>query len=165
MGSREFRIGDNEPVVASYSRIGEILRVTVGERVFEMLPIGESRYKVMIDGRPRIVAAKRHKDIYYVDIDSVLFEVREPSEDAFSGGGDALQGEKDKIFAPMPGKIVKILVEVGQDVVEKQPMVIVEAMKMENRVDSKAAGKVKAVNFEAGDQVDTEHPIIELEII
>ena len=43
-------------------------------------------------------------------------------------------------------------------------MVIVEAMKMENAVLARAAGKVKAVNFAAGDQVDTDTPIIELEI-
>jgi biotin carboxyl carrier protein len=43
-------------------------------------------------------------------------------------------------------------------------MVIVEAMKMENQVNSRAKGKVKAVNFSAGDQVDTETPIIELDI-
>ncbi len=47
---------------------------------------------------------------------------------------------------------------------EKQPMVIVEAMKMENQVNSKAKGTVKAVNFAAGDQVDTETPIIELDL-
>ena len=46
----------------------------------------------------------------------------------------------------------------------KQPLVIVEAMKMENQVNAKAKGKVKKVNFAAGDQVDTEKPIIELEI-
>ena len=47
---------------------------------------------------------------------------------------------------------------------EKQPLVIVEAMKMENSVLCRANGTVRAVNFAAGDQVDTETPIIELEI-
>jgi biotin carboxyl carrier protein len=64
----------------------------------------------------------------------------------------------------MPGKIVKIMVAVGDEVTEKQPMVIVEAMKMENQVNCRAKGKVKAVNFAPGDQVDTESPIIELEL-
>ena len=43
-------------------------------------------------------------------------------------------------------------------------MVIVEAMKRENQVNSRANGTVKAVNFAVGDQVDTETPIIELEL-
>jgi biotin carboxyl carrier protein len=43
-------------------------------------------------------------------------------------------------------------------------MVIVEAMKMENQVNAKAGGTVKAINFAPGDQVDTESPIIELDL-
>ena len=70
----------------------------------------------------------------------------------------------EAVAAPMPGKIVKIMVEVGDEVDVKHPMVIVEAMKMENQVNAKAAGTVKAVNFAAGDQVDTETPIIELDL-
>ena len=164
MDSREFRIGDREPVTTSCEQTPDMLTVRVGEHTYELLPLGDSRFKVMVNGRPKVIAAREYKGVYYVDIDSVLLEVREPSDDAFAGGGDAAHGEKDKIYAPMPGKVVKVLVEVGQEVTEKQPMVIVEAMKMENRVDSKAAGKVKAVNFKAGDQVDTETPIIELQI-
>ncbi len=72
--------------------------------------------------------------------------------------------EKDKVFAPMPGKIVKIHVRVGDDVVEKQILAVVEAMKMENPVQALASGKVKSVNFSEGDQVDTEQAIIELDL-
>ena len=64
----------------------------------------------------------------------------------------------------MPGKIVKLLVKVGDEVKEKQQMVIVEAMKMENPVLCKANGKVKAIHFNDGDQVNTDNPIIELEL-
>ena len=64
----------------------------------------------------------------------------------------------------MPGNIVKLLVAVGDTVEVKQQTVIVEAMKMENPVLARAKGIVKAVNFAEGDQVDTETPIIELEL-
>ena len=106
----------------------------------------------------------KNKDVYYIDVDSVLLEAREPSAEGFAGGAGDQAAVKDKIFAPMPGKIVKIMVAVGDEVDIKQPMVIVEAMKMENQVNAKAKGKVKAVNFAVGDQVDTETPIIELDI-
>ena len=56
------------------------------------------------------------------------------------------------------------MVAPGDTVEVKQALVIVEAMKMENQVLSRANGVVKAVNFKAGDQVDTENPIIELEL-
>jgi len=57
-----------------------------------------------------------------------------------------------------------ILVRKGQKVSEGQPLFVVEAMKMENQVNSPASGSVKAVNGAAGDQVDTISPIIELEL-
>ena len=110
------------------------------------------------------MAVVRNKDTYYIDIDSVLLEVREPSDEGVAGGAGDQAAVKDKVFAPMPGKIVKIMVAVGDEVTEKQQLVIVEAMKMENPVPAKANGKVKAVNFSEGDQVDTETPLIELDL-
>ncbi|HPC11674.1 MAG TPA: hypothetical protein PK112_06200, partial [candidate division Zixibacteria bacterium] len=106
----------------------------------------------------------RHKDKFYIDIDSVLLEVREATEENVAGAAGDHAVDPDKIFAPMPGKIVKILVEVGQTVAEKQQMVIVEAMKMENPVLARASGTVKAINYRDGEQVGTEAPIIELEL-
>lgn len=163
MSSQEFLL-DGETVSASYEKEGSRIKITAGERTFVFQPVGENLFHVTVNGHTYRAAAVRHKGVYYVDVDSVLFELKEPSEDGFAGGAGGHEGEKDKIFAPMPGKIVKIMVEVGDEVEVKQPMVIVEAMKMENQVNSKAKGTVKAVNFAPGDQVDTESPIIELEL-
>ncbi|MFH1688236.1 MAG: acetyl-CoA carboxylase biotin carboxyl carrier protein subunit, partial [bacterium] len=150
---------DGEAVTASCDRNGSDLVVQVGEKQFTLTPAGDNLYSTMLNGHRCIIGAVREKGTFHIDVDSVLLEVSEPSEDGIAGGAGGLIGEKDKIFAPMPGKIVKIQVAVGDAVVEKQPMVIVEAMKMENQVISRAAGTVKAVNFAAGDQVDTESPI------
>ena len=163
MNKTEF-VYDGEVIKAACGKNGDVLTAAVGEKVYEFTPVGENLYATKVNGKRCLVGVAMHNGTYFVDIDSVLVEVTEPSEDGFAGGAGGLAGEKDKIFAPMPGKIVKIMVEVGDDVVEKQPMVIVEAMKMENQVNSRAVGKVKAVNFSVGDQVDTETPIIELEI-
>ncbi len=111
-----------------------------------------------------MVAAVKHKGIYYVDVDAIQFELTDAADESVNAGAGDHAGAKDKIFAPMPGKIVKIMVAVGDEVDIKQPMVIVEAMKMENQVNARAKGRVKAVNFAAGDQVDTERAIIELEL-
>jgi biotin carboxyl carrier protein len=139
--------------------------VTVGEKRYEFTPHGQGLYAVIVDGHRSLVAAIKHKGVYYVDVDAIQFELTEVSDDAVSAGAADHAGAKDKIFAPMPGKIVKIMVAVGDEVEIKQPMVIVEAMKMENQVNARAKGRVKAVNFAAGDQVDTEKPIIELELV
>ncbi len=139
--------------------------VTVVDKRYQVHAGDQGQYIVEGQGWRRVVAAVEHKGTCYVEIDSRVFEVREPSEDSFGGAGGDHAADKDKIFAPMPGRIVKIMVAVGDTVELKQPMVIVEAMKMENQVNARTRGKVKAINFAAGDQVDTDTPIIELEAL
>lgn len=104
------------------------------------------------------------KERIFVELDGRLFEFERPSSEGGSGADSAHHDVKDKLFAPMPGKVVKVLVSVGDSVVAKQPLVIVESMKMENQALSPAAGTIKAINFAAGDQVDTERALVELEI-
>ena len=58
------------------------------------------------------------------------------------------------LVAPMPGSVVRILVEVGDDVVKGQPLVVLEAMKMEHTVSAPAAGAVTGIEVSAGQQVE-----------
>lgn len=53
----------------------------------------------------------------------------------------------------IPGTIVEIVVKVGQEVEEGQDLLILEAMKMKNRIKSPAAGKVRRINVKVGDTV------------
>lgn len=60
----------------------------------------------------------------------------------------------DAMVAPMPGNILKILVEVGQTVKENQPIMILEAMKMENEIVAEKAGMIKAIYVDQGMMVN-----------
>lgn len=99
----------------------------------------------------------------FIESDSELFEFAVVSVDNY-GEDHSQAGDKDKLFAPMPGKIVKILIAIGDQVKAKQPLAIIESMKMENQLLAPGPGTVKAINFKPGDQVDTDSVIIELEI-
>lgn len=70
---------------------------------------------------------------------------------------------KQAINAPMPGKIVKIFVKVGDEVTEGQGLVVVEAMKMENELKSPKAGKVTEVHAKEGVAVENGAPLIVVE--
>ncbi len=59
-----------------------------------------------------------------------------------------------KILAPMPGKVLKVLVKVGDEVAAKQGVVVVEAMKMENELKAPRAGTVKEVRAVEGASVE-----------
>lgn len=58
------------------------------------------------------------------------------------------------IIAPMPGRIVRVLAAAGDQVAARQPVVVVEAMKMENELRAPRAGKVKDVPVAAGMSVE-----------
>lgn len=68
-----------------------------------------------------------------------------------------------KVVAPMPGKVLQVLVEVGQSVAAGDGLVIVEAMKMEHRIAAEAEAVVRAVHVVAGQMVDGGAVLIELE--
>ncbi len=59
------------------------------------------------------------------------------------------------ITAPMPGRVVKVLVRDGEVVEERQGLVVVEAMKMENELRAPRAGRVTGLRVAAGSSVDT----------
>jgi biotin carboxyl carrier protein len=71
---------------------------------------------------------------------------------AQSSAGHA--GGTSQIVAPMPGKVVRVLVEVGAEVEAGAGLVIVEAMKMQNEMKSPKAGKVTSVNVAVGATVN-----------
>ena len=57
------------------------------------------------------------------------------------------------LAAPMPGRVIKLLVEPGAKVVKGQPLLILEAMKMEHTITAPADGTVKEIHYAAGEQV------------
>jgi len=163
MNNYEFLIGE-KTLTASTERIDDTILVKVGDDTFRFFPLGENLFKISQGGQTHIIAAVKSKDVIYIDIDSSVFEIREADSAHNVVPAASHNIVKDKVFAPMPGKIVKVMVKKGDSVTEKQPLVVVEAMKMENQINSPAAGIVKAVNFATGDQVNTTSPIIELEL-
>jgi 3-methylcrotonyl-CoA carboxylase alpha subunit len=129
---------DGDPLEVTVERNGENHAAEVEHSRFSIRPIGGNQYVVDIDGRRVTVSAAFQGDTCFVDIESVLLELKEPSEDGFAGGAGDASAAKDKVFAPMPGKIVKIMVEEGQAVEVKQAMVIVEAMIIELEIEEGA---------------------------
>jgi biotin carboxyl carrier protein len=109
----------------------------------------------------------RDNGIQYIFIDGVQYRVEDLSQaeqNAVAKDHSSLEHEAE-ICAPMPGKILKILVKQGDEIELKQNLVIVEAMKMENNINSPIKGRVKKINYKVGDIVDTGQPIIELEAL
>ena len=68
-----------------------------------------------------------------------------------------------RLAAPMPGKVVRVLVKVGDDVQPRQGLVVVEAMKMENELRAARAGRVREVFVQEGQSVEAGTALVVVE--
>jgi acetyl-CoA/propionyl-CoA carboxylase biotin carboxyl carrier protein len=84
---------------------------------------------------------------------------KKPARGGGSGGG-ASGGGSGEVSVPMQGTIVKVLVEVGQQVEAGQAVVVLEAMKMENQITAETSGTVKEIKVKAGDTVGSGDVVI-----
>ena len=82
-----------------------------------------------------------------------LFEKVDPRKYSPRNSGALGQG-RDSIKAPMPGKVVRVLVKVGDHVEAGQGIAVVEAMKMQNEMKTQHAGRVAAIHVQENDAVN-----------
>lgn len=81
-------------------------------------------------------------------------------ESAPAGPESAAQASGEAMEAPMPGTILEVFVEIGQEVKENEKLLILEAMKMENEIVSSKNGKVTGIFVNKGDSIDAGTPLI-----
>ena len=129
-------------------------------------PISENCLSLLVDGKAYTVFIAEDEGKKYISLQGEQFCVEEAKAqtEARSLAESATLKGIPTISSPMPGKVVKILVEEKDKVEKNQGLVIVEAMKMENEIRSPSAGIVEKINFKEGDLVDAAVPIIELEL-
>jgi biotin carboxyl carrier protein len=72
--------------------------------------------------------------------------------------------EQESIIAPMPGKIIDVLVREGSDVLRGEPVLILEAMKMQNELQSPVSGKVLKVHAKANTNVMKDDVLVEIKV-
>jgi biotin carboxyl carrier protein len=77
--------------------------------------------------------------------------------------GDRTDGGPQRLIAPMPGRVVRVFVKVGDVVRARQPLVVVEAMKMENELRASRDGRVAGIHVKEGASVDTGALLVEIE--
>ena len=82
------------------------------------------------------------------DGETFVLRLRDPMEEADCAGAAV-----DNILAPMPGKIIQVLVEAGDSVVRGAPLLVLEAMKMEHTLSAPHDAKIQSVDAALGDQI------------
>jgi 3-methylcrotonyl-CoA carboxylase alpha subunit len=121
----------------------------------------DGRLVAEVDGRQWRMRARA--DSHAVTVHDGERRVRLDRVPAFRFQGNAAAGLGDRITAPMPGRIVVIKAQPGQDVAEGEELLVMEAMKMELSLRAPRAGRVAAVQAAAGDFVDADAVLVKLE--
>ena len=111
----------------------------------------ESRGSIIIESLGRMYRADVTKvgDAWWISLEGKTYIVREMGQESTSSDMD-----EGGLTAPMPGTVREVLVKTGQRVREGQPMMILEAMKMEHQISAPESGEVSSIYFKEGDRVD-----------
>ncbi len=163
---QEFKLRDKTYKLKLESR-GDICEIDLDGKKHKVnvAVVSSNTISFLKDEQAFIAHFAQKDDKTFVSINGEEFCVEKPDYQAKkSFAGEHTQiGDQTSVSTPMPGKVVKIGVKVGDEVRKNQTLVIVEAMKMENEIKSPVPAKIKKINFKEGDLVDTGQPIVELE--
>jgi biotin carboxyl carrier protein len=142
---------------------GYTASIADNEYEFTASNISPNEFSILLNRKNMKTYVAESDDGVFVHIAGRVIHFKKPGADngGFGGAGGEF-GAKDEISTPMPGKVVKVIVNEGDHVEAGQSLVIVESMKMENELKSPAAGEVVAVNFKDGDLVEPGQTIIKL---
>lgn len=147
------------------------VRDEAGERVLQVdlaADDGAPVRSVRIGGRSRrVVPVRNGRGAWSLVVDGLAYEaeVLDPADEAVRRAGRkaaAVSGPAP-LRAPMPGLVVRIEVVVGDDVVEGDGVVVVEAMKMENELRAAGPGRVAKVLAKEGTTVEKDQVLVEFE--
>jgi acetyl/propionyl-CoA carboxylase alpha subunit len=143
------------------SRDGTSIRARIDgtEIVGEFAASANGGGTLTIEGRRYRVRGTRRKDSVLVAIGPASFEFKQV-EDAARRRAHGLAAPE--ITAPMPGKVLRVLVKDGDSVAAAQPLVVLEAMKMETTLSAESPATVKRVLVVEGAMVDHGAVLIEL---
>jgi len=121
-------------------------------------------YSVLMDGRSFEVRTIAAQDVLSVETGGRRFtvEVRDP-RNASRQSRAATGSGRQRISAPMPGKVVRLLIREGDAVDIGQGLIVVEAMKMQNEMKASRAGRVVEVFVRDGDTVTAGDTLVVIE--
>jgi 3-methylcrotonyl-CoA carboxylase alpha subunit len=146
-------------------RVGSArLRITVNdeESIVEVLHHGDGRLRALVDGEPVEAEIVARADGVLVSLRGETHVLSKPAPPAVDEAGVGAETAAS-LTAPMPGTVVKVQVEEGQEVEEGQLLLVLEAMKMEQPVSAPHAGVVQSLPFEEGSLVPGGAVLVEVQ--
>ena len=166
--SYEINLNGEQEKIEILNRSGNVIDVMVGDRKYhlDIAEVEQGVYSILLDGTSfnvELIPTENKKysantlynsfDVEIIDAESRYMNSRKGEEDE----------EQSFISTPMPGKVVKILVEEGQQVKAGETLIIVSAMKIESEYKVASDRTVTEILVSEGDNIDGNQPLITLE--
>ena len=136
---------------------GEPVEPAGGADIVEVEP---GVYSAILDGRSYEAAVTG--DEIEIRGKRLRFELQDPRKWNPAGSSRRAEG-REEIKAPMPGKVIRILVAPGDEVASGQGLLVVEAMKMQNEMKAPRAGRVAAITVREQEAVNAGQILIAIE--
>jgi biotin carboxyl carrier protein len=129
--------------------------------------LGNNRYVFILNGQSHLIHIIKENSVYHLHLDGDYFPVRVEDEQtrelrALVEHSTQTSGEQ-KVCAPIPGLITKIKVNEGDIIKERDSLVILEAMKMENEIKADSSGTVIKILVDEGMPVEKDQELIIIE--
>ncbi|MBI4466041.1 MAG: biotin/lipoyl-binding protein [Acidobacteria bacterium] len=131
-------------------------------RAVDVVEAAPGVFSLLVEGQSFAVHVEAVGDGYRVHTRGTDFVagVANPRRWAGRSGGGAGRAGRQDVTAPMPGKVIRVLVEENQEVEAGQGLVVVEAMKMQNEIPSPKKGVVEKVLVGEGETVEHGQPLV-----
>lgn len=161
---------DGRTLELDFQEEGERLTVQVGVERFD-LDLREisppSLYSLLVNHRSYEIAVEARGDEYDLLIGSQRFQLKVQDEWARRLANIQRKNQVETgelaIKAPMPGAVIAVEVELGEEIRRGQGLVILSAMKMENEIKSPRDGRVKAIEVQPGQTVEQGKTLVVIE--
>lgn len=135
----------------------------------DVIPSGNRRFHVLRNGKSTLVSvvkvdAASKTVILRIEGKKYVCKAKDQYDDILEQLGMSGQTKNIKdIKAPMPGKVLDVMINVGDQVQKEQALLVLEAMKMENVIKSPGEGKIKSIQIQKGNTVEKNQVLINFE--
>ncbi|RLD30933.1 MAG: acetyl-CoA carboxylase biotin carboxyl carrier protein subunit [Bacteroidetes bacterium] len=164
----EININDRNALVEVLSRDGDKVRISIDGKKYDadVVMVEEGVYSIIIDNKSHnIELIRTDNKNYEVNTYAKSYDVEiVDAESKYLKSRRRDDGDEEAVMSsPMPGKIVKILVKVGDKVKAGDTVIIVSAMKMESEYKVKKDRIIKDIKVKEGDTIQADQPLVVIE--
>ena len=166
----EIKLGDRIADVELISKEGNKVQISIDRKLYEVdiVMVETGVYSILIENKSYNIELVRDESgkNYVVNTPYNYFPLEvidmqtKYMKNRVKDDTDATQ---DRVFSPMPGKIVKIPVKIGEEVTAGQTVIVVEAMKMQSDYKVKRDSIIKDILVKEGDTIEGNQTLIVLE--